>query len=70
MSYIVVRNIGDLCVQTRKRELSEAIERAEELIETGMGRSFMVCIESDNQEAQKVDWSQPTWKREFVCEVK
>lgn len=69
MCYIVLRQISDLCVQTRKTVLIDAIKSAEELIERGIEKSLIVCKEIDNTEKQKLDWSQPTWLREYVCNV-
>lgn len=69
MSYIVLRSINDLCAQTRKSLLSEAVQRAEELIKEGIERNLIICEETDNSEAKKIDWTQPTWKRKFICNV-
>lgn len=54
MSYIVLRTIRDLNAQTRKSKLSEAVQRAEELIEQGIESELIVCKEIDNSEAKKM----------------
>jgi hypothetical protein len=69
MSYIILRTMNDQFVQSRKNILSEAVARAEELIEDGIERNLLICQEVDNSEAKKLDWSQSSYKRIFVCNV-
>ena len=70
MSYIVLRKLNDFNVQSRRGKLSQAVERAEDLIAEGLETELIVCKETCNREARKKDWMQPAWKRELVCEVK
>ena len=70
MSFIVLKTSNDMCGEARRSKLSEAVERAEELIEEGVGNRYIICKETDNQAAKKLDWTEPYWKRTFVCEVK
>jgi len=69
MCYIILRNINDMYVQIRESKLSEAIRKAEDLIECGHELNLIVCKEIDNQSAKKLDWTQPSWKREYICKI-